>query len=122
VIGAVPFYSLRPHPKQSNAWIKTPCAAPQMLANHLLERADRWTFRKLNGVVHAPTLRADGSLLTTAGYDPASGLLYDPNGVDYPAIDDKPTRADALAAVEVLKEPFCEFPFVLDDPEDSESG
>jgi hypothetical protein len=72
--------------------------------------------------VRAPTLRADGSLLTTPGCDPTSGILYDPAGVDYPAIDDKRDRANALEASDVLKEPFCEFPFVLDDPEDSESG
>lgn len=122
LIETVLFYSLKRHPKSPNKWIRTACAAPQLLANHLLERPDKWTFRKLNGVVHAPTLRVDGSLLTTPGYDPTSGILYDPNGVEYPAVDDKPTRADALEALDVLKEPFCEFPFVLDDPEDSESG
>jgi hypothetical protein len=36
-------------------------------------------IRRLEGVVEVPTLRADGSVLQIPGYDPMTGLLYDPH-------------------------------------------
>ena len=66
----------------------------------------------LTGVIEAPTVRPDGSLLTTPGYDPATGLLFDPGDTRFPAIPEKPSRADAEAALEMLKRPFVAFPFL----------
>ncbi len=69
----------------------------------------------LTGIIEAPTIRPDGSLLTAPGYDPATGLLFDPGDTTFPPIPDAPTRADAEAAVRVLLEPYKAFPFV-DEP------
>lgn len=86
--------------------------APVQFANHLIARDDQWRMPILNGVIEAPTLRADGSLLTENGYDAESGLLLDTGGVVFPTIKDAPMRDDALAALAKIKEPFKGFPFV----------
>jgi hypothetical protein len=99
----------------------TPTPPPQKLAKHFLASKDRWRFQVLNGVIQAPTMRADGSLLTAPGYDRVSGLYLDTGGVEYPAINDEPTREEALAALELLKAPFEEFPFVITDDFESPS-
>ena len=47
-------------------------------------------IRPLEGIVEAPTLRPDGSLLDTPGYDPATGLWFEPEET-FPAIPERPT-------------------------------
>jgi RepB DNA-primase from phage plasmid len=86
-------------------------AVPQKTASHFLARADRWKLPVLHAVIETPTLRPDGSLLVHDGYDPQSRLLLNLNGVQYPEIKERPTREDALEALETLCWPFKEFPF-----------
>lgn len=81
-------------------------------ARHLLAREGNWPYRVLRAVTHTPTLRHDGSVLQTPGYDAASQLIYNPGGVSFPAIPDNPTLEEAQAALNVLRAPFAEFPFV----------
>ena len=67
---------------------------------------------QLVGLVEAPAMRSDGSVLSTPGYDRASGLYYSPSSpLALPAIPDRPTQANAQAALELLAEPLAEFPF-----------
>lgn len=87
-------------------------AAPMGFAAHLLARGDKWRFANLNGVIETPTLRRDGTILDCDGYDSKSGLLLDMGGVEFPAIPEEPTKAQALEALALLKEPFAGFPFV----------
>src|SRR5581483_5463626 len=54
--------------------------------------------RYLEAVTEYPVLRPDGTVLTTAGYDQATGLLYCPAG-------------DVRAAVAELMEAVTDFPF-----------
>lgn len=110
MIEHVSFYTVKENRKGEKT--RVPFAAPLMLANHYLARQDRWRAPVLNGVIETPTLRRDGTLLDIDGYDPASGLLLDTGGLEYPAIPDEPTREDAEAALTMIKEPFKEFPFV----------
>ena len=46
------------------------------VATALLARAGAWRFNSIIGVVTAPTLRPDGSVIDRPGYDPATGLLF----------------------------------------------
>ncbi len=85
---------------------------PPALADRYLARDGLWRVPLLRGIVTAPALRADGTILDKPGYDPASGLVFDPLGVEFPAIPDRPTREDAIAALAVLKGPIAKFPFV----------
>jgi hypothetical protein len=67
--------------------------------------------RHLNGIIETPTLRPDGSMIRTNGYDSATGLFLAPNDV-FPRIPAKPTRDDARAASSVLYEIVADFPFL----------
>lgn len=84
---------------------------PQLsIAQHVLAR-DNWPFRELRGVIQAPTLRHDGSLLDTPGYDHATGLLYVNDRAAFPPLPPHPTQADAIAALAVLADLIQDFPF-----------
>jgi hypothetical protein len=69
-------------------------------------RGVRW----LAGLVEAPVLRSDGSVLETPGYDPASGLLFEPSARSSPC-PCTPRRADAFKAAELLLDVVGDFPF-----------
>jgi len=65
----------------------------------------------LRGVVSAPTLRPDGSVITAPGYDRTTGLYYVPMS-EYPAVPKQaPTRDDARASAKTLLDVFADFPF-----------
>jgi Bifunctional DNA primase/polymerase, N-terminal len=72
-----------------------------------------WDFRVLAGLTTVPTLRSDGSVIESPGYDERTGLYYHPNRA-YPEVPDAPTWDDARAAYTNLCEPFKDFPFVDD--------
>ena len=78
------------------------CNMPHEIALRLLSRAGMWQFPMLNGVVTAPTLRPDGSLIIAAGYDAATGLFLDFQGEQFPAIPEQPTPEQGKAALALL--------------------
>lgn len=65
--------------------------------------------RKLKAAICTPTMRPDGSILATPGYDPDTNLFLTADVALYPKVSDQPTREEALAALAVLKYPFSEF-------------
>ena len=71
-------------------------------------------IRPLEGIVEAPTLRPDGSLIDQPGYDPDTGVWFVPSG-DFPAIPDKPTIAQAVAARDKLYYCVEDFPFASEE-------
>lgn len=81
-------------------------------ARTLLARAGAWSFPVLRGIVTAPTLRADGSILQVPGYDATSGLIFEPGGCEFPPVPERPTRDEAVAALAKFDPLFAEFPFV----------
>ncbi|GMV70291.1 MAG: hypothetical protein DYG93_13125 [Leptolyngbya sp. PLA2] len=124
--GSVVLLPIRPHwlvqaMAEAAPWyamsLKGPVPADPHLnyAQHLMARAGSWRFPVLRGVVTAPTLRADGSILQTPGYDAASQLIYDPAGADFPPVPESPTHEEAAAALRMLGEPFAEFPYVSEE-------
>jgi hypothetical protein len=64
----------------------------------------------VSGIITTPTLRPDGSLLSTPGYDPPSELYLLPS-LQLPPIAERPIRQDALTALAELKGLFSEFSF-----------
>ena len=96
--------------KTAKTW--APFSPTFELAQMYLGREGMWKLRPLAGVVSAPTLRADGSILQTPGYDPQTQIIYNPEGVEYPVIPENPTKDDALRALAVLAEPIAKFPFI----------
>ncbi|MBF0094476.1 MAG: PriCT-2 domain-containing protein [Alphaproteobacteria bacterium] len=91
-------------------WVATDC--PLRIADTYLAREGMWKLPVLTGIINAPTLRADGSLLDQPGYDTATGLLFDPQGVSFPIIPEFPDRHQAMAALGYLKRLIETFPFV----------
>lgn len=90
---------------------QVPADPTPKIAATVLARDGEWTFQRLAGVITTPTLRPDGTILCTAGYDAATQLLLlDPPPM--PAIPAKPTRKNAMAALACLDELLDEFPFV----------
>ncbi len=54
----------------------------------------------LVGIVNCPSISADGQLLDQPGYDPKTGVLFDPLGVDFPGVPDRRTGARPRTALE----------------------
>ena len=67
-------------------------------------------LRALEGIVDCPMLRPDGSVIEEPGYDEATGVIYTPSQ-KYPAVPKSPTHADAVKAIALLADLFCDFPF-----------
>jgi putative DNA primase/helicase len=94
--------------KRAKGWDAT--LPPTWVIDTLYARPT-WTFPPLEGIVCAPTMRPDGSLLTMPGYDPDTGLYFDLNGISYPAMRAHPTLDDARTAIVRLQQVFRDFPF-----------
>ncbi|MGD1327037.1 toprim domain-containing protein [Pandoraea pnomenusa] len=86
--------------------------APLKFAETYLAREGMWKLRKLVGVVNAPTLRPDGSILDRPGFDEATGLLLEAGSFAFDPIPDQPTKDDAANALARLDALFDTFPFV----------
>jgi hypothetical protein len=65
-------------------------------------------LRPLRGVTHTPIVRRDGSILSTPGYDTATGLLYAPT-VNVPTVSARPNRSQLRKAVALLRGMIDEF-------------
>ena len=90
--------------------VAKPALPPDWAISALIARPG-WPFVPLEGIVCSPTLRADGTVLATPGYDRETGLSLHFTG-EFPKIPAQPTEEDARQAVAALLEPFKEFPFV----------
>jgi putative DNA primase/helicase len=90
-------------------WAQT---SPPMWVVRTLQQRSEKHLPPLVGVINAPTMRHDGSILSEPGYDKKTGLLFDPRGVRFPKVTDRPVLADAQAALDTITEPIKDFPFV----------
>lgn len=88
-------------------------ARPDSQAAAALDARADWTLPRLAGVTQTPTLRLDGTILDTPGYDVASELIYLPNAT-YPEIPLEPGPEEAELALHALLDPIREFPFVAE--------
>ena len=86
--------------------------APREICEAIIERTSYEELPVLRSITFAPTLRRDGSILQSSGYDEQTGLFADIDG-DF-EFQSPPTRDDALAALKLLCEVFSGFPFVTD--------
>jgi hypothetical protein len=88
--------------------------APLNIAQTYLDRDGQRKLPILVGIINCLTLRRDGSILDTPGFDEETGLLFIPGNESFPAIAQNPTRQDAVRALELLKKLISTFPFVSD--------
>jgi hypothetical protein len=96
------------HDGRKKGWV---WALPPTTVIDTLMARPSWTFPLLEGVIGTPTLRPDGSWLTTPGYDPDTALWLDFNGTTYPTLLERPTLDDARTAIGRLQQVFIDFPF-----------
>ena len=89
-------------------WVETD---PPDKLTKMLATLREWKFAEVGGIISAPTLRPDGSILSAFGYDGAT-RLYCNSVVELPPIPQRPSKAQAKAALALLKELLIEFPFV----------
>lgn len=88
---------------RKNKWVAADC--PDKLPKAILALHDEWQLPRLLGVIDAPILRLDGSMLDAEGYDERTGL-YRYDGLELPISEGGPA-----AALGRLWAPFAEFPF-----------
>jgi hypothetical protein len=122
-IGIIPLPTLREMLTRVASWMKertdrngilridhaTPSEA---VVSGVAARGEWDSIPPLEAVIEAPTLRPDGSILDTPGYDEATGVLYLPSA-KFPPIPDRPTQDDAKRAAEVLLALVTDFPFAV---------
>lgn len=102
---------LRPkETRGANGWV--PCNPPADLSKRVLSIGATRQLKPLLGVISAPTLRPDGSILAEPGYDPETQLfLHLPSGQEMPKVPTEPSIDDARQAVATVMAPFDKFPF-----------
>jgi hypothetical protein len=94
----------------SNELVEVLRDPPTAICSSVISLGSQRRLKPLMGVITAPTLRADGSLLNTSGYDLKTELIFEPVG-DISDIPLYPSRAQALQAIKDLWMPFENFPF-----------
>ncbi|GAA4435818.1 hypothetical protein [Bremerella cremea] len=87
-----------------------PVRPPGWLIDGIFRRGsyDR-QIKPLAGIIEAPTLRVDGSIIQAPGYDAETGLVYRPSA-KYPTVIESPTQQEAHDAVTTLLEVLVDFP------------
>jgi hypothetical protein len=93
---------------RSEAWVRAD--PPTRHTSVLFDSTSYPHLPVLNGLARQPYLRGGGSLMTTAGYDSATGMfgVFDAREFSVP---DMPTRTQAEAALTLLKDVLPEFSF-----------
>jgi primase-helicase-like zinc-binding protein len=99
--------------RQGEELVEVDVPPPLRIAKIIQSRRNYPAVSPIEGIVHAPTFLADGSVLTTKGYDRRTGL-YLAGAVDFPAVPQSPTLADAETARDEILEVVCDFPFAND--------
>ena len=74
-------------------------------------------IRPLSGIVESPTIRVDGSIVQTPGYDRQTGLILR-SSTSFPPVPESPTQSDAKTALLTLLDVLADFP-MFDDADRS---
>jgi len=90
---------------------------PAKVANRYLAKSGQWHVNTLSGLIYAPTLRPDGSVLQRPGYDEKSGVFYCNSGLNIAPLKTDPGKEDAENALKRLRYILQDFPFVSDADE-----
>jgi hypothetical protein len=97
--------------QKAQDWLRMNCPG-EMAATYLSRK--QWRLPVLAGTINCPTLRPDGCLLATAGYDAQTGLLFEPEGCTFQLGEHPPSRDEALDALSRLIGVIATFKFVND--------
>ena len=89
---------------------RTPVTPPESVVRAISELGEWPNVRPLTGIIEAPSMRKDGSIIQKAGYDAASGFLLEPGSLSFASVAESPTLEDARRALADLQDVFKEFP------------
>jgi hypothetical protein len=92
--------------------VKADCDPTPNMLKQILALGERRKLKPLEGIITAPTLRLDGSLLTSGGYDERTRLYLDPRDHNTFEIPENPDRDEMIDALSTVMHPFMDFPFV----------
>ena len=84
---------------------------PKWVAVTLRQRGYRMRLPGLVAVVNCPQLRANGQIMDEPGYDPNTGIFYDPRGAVFPPVPAHPTKAQAMTALQRILRLYETFDF-----------
>jgi hypothetical protein len=71
------------------------------------------SIRPLTGIIEAPTIRRDGSILQASGYDAATGLVFD-RRAEFPLVPESPSQEEVSDSLKSLFHVICDFPCASD--------
>lgn len=99
--------------KEGEVWDVPSMPFRDVLESILSLPYDRLPFKPLRGITEVPIIHEDGSIRFEQGYDETSQLYFKSNlPLDTLSVPDDPSMEQVQAAVAVLEELFCDFPFV----------
>lgn len=90
-----------------------PTDPPEKILRGLLERG-HWGFPRVVGIINAPTMRPDGTILDQPGHDATTQLWLSPDTNLAVCVPPEPTKEEAAAALGRLNALLDGFPFVSD--------
>jgi hypothetical protein len=92
------------------------CAPPKEVVQDILATpAAEWGFPPLLSIITSPSLRENGTVIQTRGYDPDSRLYYAPDpALILPDLAEEPTTDHRQIALEMVQDILVDFPFVDD--------
>lgn len=103
------FFTMR---RSDGGYIQVGTFPPKQLAENILAQ-EEWDLPPLAGIARSPILHADGTICTTAGYDPISKLKYCPDpSLNLKPIPEHPCGEEVHACVDILLKVIQDFPFV----------
>ncbi len=90
-------------------WLRREADPPGWLAKTVIAKTAERGLPELAGIITAPTLRPDGSLIDRPGFDAETGLYLQER--DWPEIPTEPSVEILREAWRSLWRPFAEFPY-----------
>lgn len=101
--------------KISNKGIGTPIPPPLDVIKDIQSLPEWNSILPLAGIIECPCILKNNTLICNQGYDKGTRLYYaPPPGFTSPVVPDHPSKKDIDDAVKLLKEIFCDFPFIDD--------
>ncbi|MBU6427498.1 MAG: bifunctional DNA primase/polymerase [Cyanobacteria bacterium REEB65] len=95
----------KPHGKEFRQ-----CWPPDEILGALLSQGS-WNLPEITGIVETPTIRPDGTILDSPGFDPQTGLMFISPPVAWAPVPESPSQDDLVRAFACLGEPLRDFPF-----------
>ena len=87
------------------------CNVPLDIVTMLHELQQFAPIRYLEGLADSPVVTPSGEVSDVPGYDASTRILYDPQGVKFPAVASRPSESDARQAFNLLRDLLTDFPF-----------